>query len=60
VLADIVLPLIGFAFCGSIWLNLNHVAKIVGGAWFVIGFAYLAIATRLFQKVPKTIDFTEA
>jgi amino acid transporter len=60
VLADIVLPLIGFAFSASIWWNLNNVAKTVGGIWFVIGFAYLAIATRLFQKAPKTIDFSEA
>jgi hypothetical protein len=60
VLADMVLPLIGFAFCGSIWLNLNIIAKIVGGAWFVIGFGYLAITTRLFQRAPKAIDFSEA
>jgi putrescine importer len=60
VLADIVLPLIGFVFCGSIWLNLNVVAKIVGGAWFVIGLTYLAITTRMFKKAPKAIDFSEA
>jgi putrescine importer len=60
VMADIVLPLIGFAFCGSIWLNLNFVAKMVGGAWFAIGIAYLAFTTRLFQRAPKTIDFSEA
>ena len=60
VMADIALPLIGFAFCGSIWLNLNIVAKIVGGVWFVVGFSYLAIATRFFQRAPKTIDFSEA
>ncbi len=60
VMADIVLPLIGFVFCGSIWINLNHVAQIVGGAWFVVGVSYLAITTRLFRKAPKAIDFSEA
>ncbi len=60
VLADIVLPLIGFGFCASIWLTLNHVAQIVGGIWFVIGFSYLAMTTSFFQRAPKTIDFTEA
>jgi amino acid transporter len=60
VLADVVVPLIGFAFCGSIWLNLNVIAKVAGGAWFCIGLAYLAITTRMFQRTPKTIDFTEA
>jgi putrescine importer len=60
VLPDIVLPLIGCAFCASIWWNLNGVAKTVGGVWFVIGLVYLAAATRLFQKAPKPIDFTES
>lgn len=60
VLADIALPLIGFVFCGSIWLNLNAVAKMVGGAWFAVGFTYLAVTTRMFRQAPKTIDFTEA
>jgi len=59
VMADIVLPLAGLVFCGSIWLNLNHVAKIVGGVWFVVGVGYLAFTTRFFQRAPKTIDFTE-
>src|SRR5205814_539666 len=37
VMADVILPLFGFAFCGWIWLNLNITAKVVGGIWFVIG-----------------------
>jgi putrescine importer len=60
VLADIVLPLIGFAFCASIWWNLNILAKMVGGLWFVAGFGYLAVATRGFRLKPKTIDFSES
>ncbi len=60
ILGDIVLPLIGFAFCASIWWNLNVLAKIVGGIWFAAGLAYLAFATRGFRIKPKTIDFSES
>jgi putrescine importer len=58
ILADAALPLLGFAFCASIWWNLNNVAKIVGGIWFVIGLVYLASTTRGFRQPPKMIDFT--
>jgi putrescine importer len=57
---DAVLPLLGFAFCGLIWLNLNIIAKIAGGIWFAIGLSYLCITTRGFTRGPKTIDFTES
>src|SRR5205085_12326841 len=46
VFADIVLPLVGFGFCALIWWNLNVIAKTVGGIWFAIGVAYVAVATR--------------
>ncbi len=59
-LGDVVLPLIGFAFCALIWLNLNIVAKIAGGAWFGVGFLYIAISTGGFRTAPKTIDFRES
>ncbi len=59
-LRDLVLPLIGFAFCASIWWNLNILAKIVGGIWFFIGASYLAATTSGFRKAPKMIDFSES
>lgn len=31
--ADVVMPLLGFAFCLWIWLGLRLLAKIVGGVW---------------------------
>ena len=37
VLADIILPLIGFAFCALIWWGLNPLAKTAGGIWFAAG-----------------------
>ncbi len=60
VLSDVVLPLIGFAFCASIWWNLSILAKIVGGIWFLIGLAWLASTTRGFRHAPKMIDFSES
>jgi hypothetical protein len=58
-LGDVFLPLFGFAFCGWIWLNLNIVAKIVGGVWFAAGIVYLGFKTNGFRKRPATIDFSE-
>lgn len=60
IFADVVLPLIGFAFCASIWWNLNGLAKTVGGLWFLIGAAYLAATTRGFREAPKMMDFSES
>jgi len=60
VLADIVLPLGGFIFCGLIWWNLNTLAKVVGGIWFLIGLIYVGITTRGFRRAPAMIDFSES
>lgn len=60
ILGDIILPLGGFAFCALIWWNLNIIAQIVGGIWFVIGLIYIVITTRGFRLKPKMIDFSES
>ncbi|MBV9146460.1 MAG: APC family permease [Acidobacteria bacterium] len=57
VIVDIVLPLAGACFCTLIWWNLNSLAKSVGGVWFVIGIAYLAVSTRGFRRTPAVIAF---
>jgi len=56
-IADSLLSLFGAAFCGVIWWNLDSIAKIVGGIWFVIGALYLALTTRGFRTPPRMIDF---
>lgn len=58
--ADVVMPLLGFAFCLWIWLGLRLPAKIVGGAWLVGGLIYGAIRTRGFRERPLMIDFRES
>jgi putrescine importer len=59
-LRDAVLPLIGFAFCGMIWWNLNSLAKVVGGIWFAIGLLYVGYKTNWFRAAPVMIDFSES
>jgi putrescine importer len=57
---DALLPLLGFIFCGLIWVNLNIVAKTVGGIWFVIGLTYVGYKTNWFRSAPVMIDFSES
>jgi amino acid transporter len=57
---DAVLPLIGFAFCGLIWWNLNSLAKAVGGIWFAIGLLYVGYKTNWFRAAPVMIDFSDS
>ena len=44
--------------CALIWINLNTVAKTVGGIWFVLGLAYATVKTRGFRAAPAIIDFS--
>ena len=60
VLRDAILPLIGFAFCGVIWFNLNIIAKTVGGIWFAVGIIYVGFKTNWFRSAPVMIDFRES
>jgi amino acid transporter len=60
ILRDAILPLIGFAFCGVIWLNLNVIAKTVGGIWFAVGLLYVGYKTNWFRSAPVMIDFSDS
>ncbi len=43
-------PVLGFAICFYIWLNLRVQAQIVGAIWLAVGVTYGAIKTRGFRK----------
>jgi amino acid transporter len=58
-LADALVPGLGFLFCLGIWLGLSTPAKIFGGAWLLAGLIYSAIKTRGFRLQPALIDFNE-
>jgi amino acid transporter len=47
---NLVFPLLGFAICFFIWLNLSRPAKIGGGAWILVGIIYGAVKTKGFQS----------
>jgi amino acid transporter len=43
-------PLLGFATCLFLWLNLSWTAKIAGAVWLAFGLVYGAIRTRGFVR----------
>jgi hypothetical protein len=44
-----VLPLLGFAICFVLWINLSGTAKLVGAVWMLVGIAIGAWKTRGFR-----------
>jgi len=56
--SDLLLPGLGFVFCGWLWFHLPNSAKIVGGIWCAAGIIYTAIRTRGFSTPPKMIDLS--
>lgn len=57
-LTDAIVPALGFLFCMAIWLSLPIHAKILGGAWFVLGIAYDGIQTKGFRESPAMYDLS--
>jgi putrescine importer len=58
-LANLLIPVAGFAVCAVIWWSLPNLAKWIGGAWMLLGLAYLAALTRGFTVPPAKLDFAE-
>jgi putrescine importer len=48
-LTFLVPPILGFAICLALWLNLSRPAKIVGWIWMAAGFLFGAIKTKGFR-----------
>jgi putrescine importer len=57
---DLVLPLLGFAFCAVIWVYLPREAMTYGGIWCAIGIIYAAVKTDGFTQKPVMIDLSGA
>ena len=60
IVADVLLPALGFLFCLGIWLYLPVHAKVAGALWFAAGLVWDGVKTRGFRKTPAMIDFSEA
>jgi len=56
---DIAAPAAGLLFCLIIWCSLPKSAKWIGGAWVVLGIAYLAVQTRGFSRPAVSLAFME-
>jgi putrescine importer len=49
-LGNALAPLIGFAVCFLLWINLSTSAKILGAVWMAAGIAFGAVRTRGFRR----------
>jgi amino acid transporter len=49
-------PLVGFAVCFLLWINLSTSAKIVGAVWMAAGVAFGAARTRGFRRSLVNFD----
>ena len=52
-------PLLGGVFCFVIWLSLDKASLLLGFCWLAIGFAYLAVTTKFFKKLPPELRLEE-
>lgn len=52
-------PLLGFLICLVLWLNLSHLAFILGSVWMLVGIVFGAWRTRWFQRKLVNFDFAE-
>jgi putrescine importer len=57
-LSDLAVPALAFLFCLWIWCSLPRPAKVIGGAWCLLGLIYTAIKTRGFRTQPVMLDLS--
>jgi len=58
-LSNLVPPLLGFAVCLLLWLNLSRPAQIAGSIWMAAGIAFGAWKTRGFRGELVNFDIPE-
>jgi amino acid transporter len=59
VLNNVVLPVIGFLLTVWLWFNLSVLTLEVGVIWLALGFVWLLIVTRAFQRPTPVLDMEE-
>jgi putrescine importer len=55
-ISDMILPFIGFVFCGVIWVGLATPAKIAGSAWLLVGVLVVGWRTEWYRKPLRLPD----
>jgi putrescine importer len=58
-LSNFLVPILGFAVCLLLWLNLSRPAKIAGVIWMALGIAYGAYRTRGFKAELVSFDIPD-
>ena len=53
------MPILGFAVCLLLWLNLSRPAKLAGVVWMTLGIAYGAVRTRGFKAELVSFDIPD-
>ena len=56
---NFVLPFIGFALTVWLWFSLSGFALVVGLIWFGLGFLWLLLVTRGFQRPTPVLAMEE-
>ena len=56
---NLVLPVIGFVLTVYLWSQLTALALKVGLIWLAVGFLWLLVVTRGFQRPTPVLDMKE-
>jgi amino acid transporter len=56
VLGYLIVPAVGVAIDLYLLINLDRLAKLLGGCWLALGFIYLLVLTRGLRRPPPEID----
>ncbi|MED0672629.1 APC family permease [Aneurinibacillus aneurinilyticus] len=60
IIVNVIAPVIGAAFVGLLWFNLEEVSFKLGLIWTALGVLYLMYLTKMFKQKPIDIAFDEA
>ena len=55
----LVMPAIGVIICVVLWVSIESVAKILGGAWILVGIVYVLIYAKVLKKDLRTFKLEE-
>ena len=57
---NLIAPAIGFLLTAWLWTNLSCMTLVIGLIWLAIGFVWLLVVTRGFQRPTPVLDMAES